>query len=336
MAAARAALIAVTAVCAAAALVPGAASAKKASPFSTLPGTVKVTRDGAGIPHIVAANFDALGLGEGYAFAQDNLCTFANDIVTLEGERSKYFGPNALAVNYSAGTSATNLQSDLYWRYVAASGLVKRELTAKGINGLLPQVRQLYTGFVAGYNRYLRSGQNRDPAVQGQAVGAADHAHRHVAARRADRHRGLGAAVPGRHRQHHASDWWPGPGRPGRPCHARLRGAEGAVRRSGRPLAGLKRNRPRFARHALAPRHGAGQPTLPVGRDRALLDGATRRAGQVRRRGRDARGLPDDRHRLQPPPRVDAHGVDRRGGSRPTSSSWSPAIRSATTSTASP
>jgi acyl-homoserine-lactone acylase len=168
MAAARAALMAVTAVCAAAALVPAAASAKKTSPSTALPGSVTVTRDGAGIPHIVAGNFDALGLGEGYAFAQDNLCTFANDIVTLEGERSKYFGPNALAVNYSAGTSATNLQSDLYWRYVVASGLVKRELAAKGINGLLPQVRQLYTGFVAGYNRYLRSGQNRDPRCKGK------------------------------------------------------------------------------------------------------------------------------------------------------------------------
>ena len=65
---------------------------------------VTITRDSAGIPHIVARNFAALGYGEGYAFAQDNLCTFANDIVTLEGQRSKYFGPNGQAVNYSAGT----------------------------------------------------------------------------------------------------------------------------------------------------------------------------------------------------------------------------------------
>jgi len=55
-------------------------------------GAVGITRDRAGIPHIVASNFTALGYGEGYAFAQDNLCTFANDVVTLEGERSRYFG----------------------------------------------------------------------------------------------------------------------------------------------------------------------------------------------------------------------------------------------------
>ena len=129
---------------------------------------VTITRDSAGIPHIVGRNFAALGYGEGYAFAQDNLCTFANDIVTLEGQRSKYFGPNGEAVNYSAGTSSTNLESDLYWRYVKASGIAKRELTAKPPNGLLPQVRQVYTGFVAGYNRYLRSGRLRDPRCKGK------------------------------------------------------------------------------------------------------------------------------------------------------------------------
>ncbi len=129
---------------------------------------VSITRDSAGIAHVVARNFVALGYGEGYAFAQDNLCTFANDIVTLEGERSRYFGPNGLAVNYSAGTSSTNLQSDLFWRYVQKTGVVQRELAAKPPNGLLPRVRQMYVGFVAGYNAYLESGRLRDPACKGK------------------------------------------------------------------------------------------------------------------------------------------------------------------------
>jgi acyl-homoserine-lactone acylase len=120
------------------------------------------------VPHIVAANFTALGYGEGYAFAQDNLYTFANDIVTVEGQRSRYFGPNGTAINYSAGTSSTNLESDLYWHYIQASGVVGRELAAQPPNGLLPQVRQVYTGFVAGYDRYLRSGRLRDPSCTGK------------------------------------------------------------------------------------------------------------------------------------------------------------------------
>ena len=65
----------------------GAGHGRRAHPRSSQ--LVTITRDSAGIPHIVARNFSALGYGEGYVFAQDNLCTFADDIVTLEGQRSK-------------------------------------------------------------------------------------------------------------------------------------------------------------------------------------------------------------------------------------------------------
>jgi acyl-homoserine-lactone acylase len=159
------AALAAVAIAAATALGAGHDAAARAT---RLNNQVTITRDRAGIPHIVASNFTALGYGEGYAFAQDNLCTFANDIVTVEGNRSKYFGPNGTAVNYSAGISSTNLQSDLFWRYEQASGVVKRALSARAPNGLLPQVRQAYTGWVGGYNAYLRSGKLRDPACKGK------------------------------------------------------------------------------------------------------------------------------------------------------------------------
>lgn len=55
--------------------------------------------------------------------------------------------------------ATTNLQSDHFWKYVAASRIVKRELTAKPPNGLLPQVRQVYEGWIDAYNHYLRSGR---------------------------------------------------------------------------------------------------------------------------------------------------------------------------------
>ena len=166
-------LTACAATVAAAALPAGAALAaghgQKARQHTTGgAGAVTITRDAAGIPHIVARNFTALGYGEGDMFAQDNLCTFANDVVTLEGNRSKYFGPNGTAVNYSAGVSSTNLQSDLFWRYVRATGIVQSELNGRLPNGLLPQVRQVYTGWIAGYNHYLRSGKLRDPSCKGK------------------------------------------------------------------------------------------------------------------------------------------------------------------------
>ena len=57
-----------------------------------------------GIPHIQASDWGSLGYGYGYAFARDNLCVLAADVVEANGERSRYFGPGG-----------GNLQSDLVW-----------------------------------------------------------------------------------------------------------------------------------------------------------------------------------------------------------------------------
>jgi hypothetical protein len=113
-------------------------------PATTALNQVSITRHSAGIPHIRAKNFTLLGIGEGYAFAQDNLCTFADDVVTLNGQRSQYFGPNRQAINHSAATYESNLQSDLWWRYVNASGIVQRELNASPPNGPLPGAPALH------------------------------------------------------------------------------------------------------------------------------------------------------------------------------------------------
>ncbi|MGO9198669.1 MAG: penicillin acylase family protein [Acidimicrobiales bacterium] len=130
---------------------------------------VTIVRDSAGIPHITATNFRSLGYGEAWAFSQDNFCTLAQDFVTLNGDRSKYFGPNKLAVNYSAGTTSTNLASDFFWQSVRDSSLFKSETAAPPPIGPLPQVKAIYGGFVAGYNAYLKSGQLNDPTCKNKA-----------------------------------------------------------------------------------------------------------------------------------------------------------------------
>jgi acyl-homoserine-lactone acylase len=129
---------------------------------------VTIVTDSAGIPHITAWSFRGLGYGEAWAFAADDFCTLAQDFVTVNGERSRYFGPNALAVDYAAGTFPTNLQSDMFWQAVKKSGLYAQEMNAPPPVGPLPQVKQLYEGFVAGYNAYLRSGELNDPTCAGQ------------------------------------------------------------------------------------------------------------------------------------------------------------------------
>ncbi len=138
------------------------------SSVSNNANAVSVTTDSNGIPHVRASNFKALGYGEAWAFAQDNFCTLAQDCVTVNGDRSKYFGPAKLSLDYSAGVAATNLDSDMFWKSVIASGLIQREENLPPPVGPLPQIKSLYEGYVAGYNAYLRSGQLHDPRCAGK------------------------------------------------------------------------------------------------------------------------------------------------------------------------
>ena len=140
---------------------PAAASAAKPR--------VSVTRDSAGIPHIVGKDFRSVGYGEGYAYAQDNLCTFADDVITLRAQRSKYFGPDALFYQYAgSGAADPNWKSDLWWKRVRYSRVVEKAAAQKPPLGPDADVEALYKGWAAGYNAYLRSGKLRDPACKGK------------------------------------------------------------------------------------------------------------------------------------------------------------------------
>jgi acyl-homoserine-lactone acylase len=120
--------------------------------------SVTIRRTAGGVPHITANDFGSLGYGVGYSFATDDICTMANDIVTLEGNRSRYFGKNNTYTSYSAGVTLNNLDSDIYWKGVIKSGLIKREMAAKtGPDALSPTIHKLLRGYVDGYNRYLSS-----------------------------------------------------------------------------------------------------------------------------------------------------------------------------------
>jgi acyl-homoserine-lactone acylase len=108
-----------------------------------------------GIPHILARSYLGLGYGYGYAFAEDDLCVMADRVVSLRGERSKYFGPTALSDDV-LGPPTTNLASDVYYQSIRSSGVVRRLLALPAPLGPTAQARQLVDGYVAGYNRYLR------------------------------------------------------------------------------------------------------------------------------------------------------------------------------------
>ena len=49
--------------------------------------SAEIRRTGFGVPHIRAQDERGLGFGIGYAYAQDNICLLANEIVTVKGQR---------------------------------------------------------------------------------------------------------------------------------------------------------------------------------------------------------------------------------------------------------
>lgn len=117
-----------------------------------------IERTTYGIPHITADDFGGAGYGHGYAIAEDNLCVLADAFVTFRGERSQYFGPDAPASEMSTFGSPPNLEADFFFRFV-----VNDQQVAKFKDAQSEDVRELLSGFTAGYNKYvseLQDGQH--------------------------------------------------------------------------------------------------------------------------------------------------------------------------------
>lgn len=121
-----------------------------------------IRRTSFGVPHIRAENERGLGYGIGYAYAQDNLCLLANEVVTVNGERSRYFGAQQFTLE-----QRENGVSDVFFSWLNSPQAVFGFWQAQP-----PAVRQLIEGYVAGYNRYLRerSAQGLPEQCQGDWV----------------------------------------------------------------------------------------------------------------------------------------------------------------------
>lgn len=125
-----------------------------------------------GIPHIIAANWEGLGTGYGYAAAKDNVCTLADTYLMVNAQRSRYLGPAGRASPGQNQNSTTNLNSDLYFQRIKDNRVVERLLDRPAPNGPEPEVKEAIRGYVQGYNRYLAdTGVNNisDPACRGAA-----------------------------------------------------------------------------------------------------------------------------------------------------------------------
>ncbi|MCK9814890.1 acylase [Pseudomonas sp. MAFF 302046] len=109
----------------------------------------EIRRTTFGVPHIRATDERGLGYGIGYAYAQDNLCLMANEVLTVNGERSKYLGATEQTLE-----RRSNLDSDLFFTWLNTPQAVAGFWQAQS-----PEVQALITGYVAGYNRQLAERQ---------------------------------------------------------------------------------------------------------------------------------------------------------------------------------
>ncbi|UXH77098.1 penicillin acylase family protein [Roseateles amylovorans] len=112
--------------------------------------SAEIRRTQFGIPHIKAADEKGLGYGVGYAFAEDNFCLLADVVVSVNGERSKYFGPTT-TYDPSGRGQQLNLSSDFYFKSLNDPALVQATWDRQST-----EIKDLVTGYVAGVNRYLR------------------------------------------------------------------------------------------------------------------------------------------------------------------------------------
>jgi acyl-homoserine-lactone acylase len=131
---------------------------------------VDVGRTGYGVPHVRAKDFRSLGYGLAYAYAQDNVCMFADTVLTVRGERSQFFGGEARAPRrsetgdeYGAASGFMDLKnedSDFFFK-----GYLDIEQLRANYAAGASEPRELVEGYVEGYNRYVKAFAGLYPAA---------------------------------------------------------------------------------------------------------------------------------------------------------------------------
>ncbi len=114
-----------------------------------------------GVPHITANNLQSLGFGSGYAYAKDNACILADQIVKISSQRSKYFGPDKVLGSGDNG----NIISDFGHKAMRVMDEAKKRYPSLSEN-----TRALVEGYVAGFNKFISEAGPTDisPQCQGQ------------------------------------------------------------------------------------------------------------------------------------------------------------------------
>lgn len=146
----------------AAALLAACATPSAAPPAAPV-ASATILRTAHGVPHISAPDLETLAYGLAYAHAQDNVCLTAQQLVTVRGERSRHFGPEATAL--LGRRPQPNRVIDAF----VAAYMDDAALEQAWQKDASADVQALARGYVAGYNRFLADEGARLPvACRGQ------------------------------------------------------------------------------------------------------------------------------------------------------------------------
>jgi acyl-homoserine-lactone acylase len=132
------------------------AASARAGGGGAAPLGATIRRSRLGVPHITARNLPGVAAGYAWAFAEDNICTLANEFVTVSAQRSRFFGPGETWTFSGNGSTYSNLDADFYFQWVKETRAVERLLREEPPAGPLPAVKRGVRGYVRGYNAYLR------------------------------------------------------------------------------------------------------------------------------------------------------------------------------------
>lgn len=110
---------------------------------------MQIQRTAYGVAHIEATDYESLAYGIAYAHAEDNVCQTADHLVTVRGERSRFFGAGEQGL--FGLRVLPNQQIDVFVRaYMDDAAIARAQATVS------EDAQALARGYVAGYNRYLQ------------------------------------------------------------------------------------------------------------------------------------------------------------------------------------
>ena len=135
------------------------AAAGPNAPFS-------LARNAQGMALIKAATLSGAAAGLGYAYAQDNFCLLQDYLLTVNGDRSRYLGPDGIVLTQTERASTSNLASDIFYRFYIEGARANALYASTDA-----ETRQLIDGYVSGVNRYISQTPPAaiDPACRGKA-----------------------------------------------------------------------------------------------------------------------------------------------------------------------